>query len=143
MTEPSKYADILRALADGKQVQVSSRRMSPLDPITWADIEMMQVLGLIASAAGVFVTDLRIRPATMTITSAAGSWEFSEPLRVAPAIGSAYWIVDVDQQKMVSKIIWDGDSRDVLWLKRGLCHLTEEAAEAHASALILASGGTL
>ena len=47
------------------------------------------------------------------------------PLRTAPSTGAEYWVVDLTE----------GYQEEDL-LRNGICHLTKEAAELHAKALI-------
>jgi len=67
--------------------------------------------------------------------------KFPEPMRVAPAVGTHYWIVSVSEEFSYSST-WAGDKSDFYCLERGLCQSTKEAAELHRKALILVSGGT-
>ena len=41
----------------------------------------------------------------------------------------------------ISNTKWHSDSDDGVWLSRGLCHLTREAAEQHAAALLAVNRG--
>ena len=69
-----------------------------------------------------------------------GDIEFPEPMRVAPEIGTTYWTADIrarrDERVMADEWTWSNDKQDMLWLEAGICHLTSDAAEAHASALL-------
>jgi hypothetical protein len=61
---------------------------------------------------------------------------YPEPCLVAPERGTTYWYLNtfsVDQ--FCSNATWNNDSTDVLFLKRGIVHLTEENARLHAQAL--------
>ena len=66
-----------------------------------------------------------------------GELEFPEPMRVAPAIGTTYWAVQIDGTAAITEEwTWACDDQDRRALNRGLCHATKEAAEQHAKALI-------
>lgn len=54
-----------------------------------------------------------------------------------------YYVPMITETRLHVKYIWNGDTHDLLWLKRGLIHLTPEAAIAHAKALIKVSGVSL
>jgi len=84
-------------------------------------------------------TTYRRKPQTIKI----GEHEFPMPMREAPALGAMYWVVELTNSDVASETQWVNDSSDRLWLQRGLCHTTEEAALQHAKALIAISGGQL
>lgn len=69
--------------------------------------------------------------------------EHPEPVREPLENGQRYWIplAEEDDLTYVDGYEWSGCQVDMTWLKRGLLHLTREAAEAHARAIILAGGG--
>ena len=81
----------------------------------------------------------RRKPQTIKI----GEHEFPMPMREAPALGAVYWLVEPVNSDVASETQWVNDSLDRLWLQRGLCHATREAALQHAKALIAISGGQL
>ena len=58
------------------------------------------------------------------------------PERVAPPKCTKYWVPQVTASASRVFFQWDGDVVDMLHLTRGLVHLTEEAAVAHAKALL-------
>jgi hypothetical protein len=82
-------------------------------------------------------TTYRRKPQTIEI----GEHEFPMPMREAPALGSEYWLAGPTRRECAFKNTWSDDFVDRLWLQRGLCHATEEAALQHAKALIAISGG--
>lgn len=53
-----------------------------------------------------------------------------------------YYVPMITEIKLHVKYIWNGDTHDLLWLKRGLIHLSPEAAIEHAKALIKVSTTT-
>ena len=65
-----------------------------------------------------------------------GDLEFPEPMRVAPAAYAVYFVIDITRSDLYMKTSWTNDVPDNTFLKRGLCHTTQAAAEAHARALI-------
>ena len=79
---------------------------------------------------------VRRRPRTIKIAGI----EVPEPMRTAPPGGTTYWVADPRRFK-AHRVQWDGVPSEYWCLRRGLCHLTKEAAETHARALIIASGG--
>ena len=66
--------------------------------------------------------------------------EYPEPVREPLGVGQKYFLADPEYKIRVIKYYWTDSDVDLLWLKRGLIHLTREAAEAHSRAIILASG---
>ena len=82
-------------------------------------------------------TEYRLKPRTIRI----GEIDVPEPMRGAPEFGSVYFVADPITSKTAVKSKWDDCRTDRLCLDHGLCHTTEEAAIAHAKALILVSGG--
>lgn len=84
--------------------------------------------------------EYRFKPKTIKV----GEHEFPEPMRVAPIACTEYWTVEIRSggavvEGTVAKVanyFWYGDAQDVACLRAGICHLTKEAAEQHAKALI-------
>lgn len=70
-------------------------------------------------------------------------YEYPEPVREPLKDGQTYWIPFIceDELTYIDGYRWTDNWTDRFWLKRGLIHLTREAAEAHARAIILAGGG--
>lgn len=82
--------------------------------------------------------DYRIKPKTIRI----GDLDVPEPVRAALERGQKYWIVYFyGVGALACEATWNGDRTDDGWLSRGMIHLTREAADLHAKALILVSGG--
>lgn len=81
--------------------------------------------------------DYRRKPPTIRI----GKFDVPEPMRVAPAEGSEYWVAHLLGKP--PRWFWQSDEKDREWLKNGICHATKQAAELHARALIslTAEGG--
>lgn len=74
-------------------------------------------------------------------TTNINGYEFPEPLRVAPEEGTRYFGAATCTARLSFEYRWCGDKHDLQRLRRGRIHLTQEAAEAHARAEILATGG--
>ena len=71
-----------------------------------------------------------------------GGIHVPKPLMTPPPRGTQYWCAMMDEDAMAYAFTWHGDRYDELALKRGIMHVTEENAVAHAKALIKVSGGT-
>lgn len=71
----------------------------------------------------------RLKPRTINING----FEVPEPLRVVPAYGTQYFIVDLP---LVGSLTWTDSSDEYQWLKAGIIHLTRENAEKHLEALL-------
>ena len=71
-----------------------------------------------------------------------GGIHVPKPLMTPPPIGTPCWRVVIDDIPLADGLPWDGCEYDKIMLNRRILHLTKENAEAHAKALIKASGGT-
>lgn len=56
------------------------------------------------------------------------SYEEPEPLRVAPEVGSTYWIIHVWANSAVASFTWNGDTTDHQALAAGEAYATQEDA---------------
>ncbi|MBD2803056.1 hypothetical protein ID854_22070 [Xenorhabdus sp. M] len=74
----------------------------------------------------------RRKPRTIKI----GNYDVPEPVRVPLELDVAYWFVDFSQEGLVRGSSWDDCDFEHNALNKGLIHLTQEAAELHAKALI-------
>ncbi len=74
----------------------------------------------------------RRKPRTINING----FEVPEPVRVDLEDEQDYFLPDLSATLRTAQSRWGGDEMDAGWLKRGLIHLTREAAEAHARALL-------
>lgn len=85
----------------------------------------------------------RVKPRLMHATAMDGTVvEWPEPMRVAPDVGTEYWMPVPTTTPKNEPMIWDGDGFDKWLLGNGWCHATEENAAQHAKALaILTRGG--
>jgi len=65
--------------------------------------------------------------------------EVPEPMREKPEFGASYWIPDIwdtSGRLSSSEMTWEDHETDNDWFFTGICHLTREAAELHAKALL-------
>lgn len=76
------------------------------------------------------------------ITIRVGEFDVPEPLRVAPAVGTTYFMPELESEQLSGFSSWSNDELDFRWMSRGLCHLTREAANLHAKALLSFTAGT-
>lgn len=74
----------------------------------------------------------RIKPKTIKVNG----FDVPEPMRVALVAGSTYWVVSLVKAEMCVSYTWYNDRQDSLYLSRGICHTTAEAAVAHAKAML-------
>ena len=77
-------------------------------------------------------TELRFRPKMITV----GEHSFPHPMRVAPEIGTRYWVVDLTRSDLCWETSWMDGVVDKGYLERGICHTTQSDCAAHARALI-------
>ncbi len=74
----------------------------------------------------------RRKPRAITINGR----KVPEPMREAPKVGEKVYLASIDVGFKFNSITWEGDGIDRRLLSRGLVHSTEEAAIAHAEALL-------
>jgi hypothetical protein len=120
-----EYAELLHAIADGKQLQWES-----------------QSVGWVTQTAETCLKEFlcreypparyRIEPVTINING----FEVPEPMRVAPPFHSEYWTLWIYRSELGCAWNWINSEGDRKRLSRGICHTTKEAAEAHAKALL-------
>lgn len=72
-----------------------------------------------------------------------GGVSFPKPVSKALEEGQGYYLPDLTVTRLYYISQWHDTEVDKLRLKRGLVHLTEENAIAHAKALIKLSGGNV
>ena len=121
---PHPAADLLRAIADGEQMQESV--YTP-----WKNCGAHRAIELIAHG-----DDNRVRIAPRTIT--VNGIEVPEPMRVEPQLEAEYWVAEVTRERP-AKYLWHGGDIGKRWLRRGLLHTTEAAAQAHVDAILALS----
>lgn len=76
--------------------------------------------------------EYRRRPRPIRI----GEYDVPEPMREAPQLSTPYYFANCCDEDLVTARFWAGGPIDMRQLERGLCHLTAEAAELHAKALL-------
>lgn len=127
MTHP--YADILRAVADGKTVQMRRKKHAE----EWRTPENpLRFLG--DSCADEY--EFRVKPETIILAG----HEFPEPVRKSLKYGAPYFMVSL-RDAPYTEHRWRGYQHDHRGLKCGLIQLTAEGAVAQVKAMIAAIGG--
>jgi len=64
-------------------------------------------------------------------------FDVPEPIREVPRVGTTYYYANTVAILYLNKpLTWAGNAVDMELLRRGVCHLTKEAAEIHAKALV-------
>ncbi|MBD2791726.1 hypothetical protein [Xenorhabdus szentirmaii] len=76
--------------------------------------------------------EYRLKPHTIKI----GNYDVPEPVRKPLKRAQKYFVVATSRFFPAEAGIWDGAKIHMIYLERGLIHLTREAAELHAKALI-------
>lgn len=128
----TEYAEILRAIADGRRIQAGSAHPSdPATPTAWRHITHHAALRLITGKRS-GPLHLRIAPDVLSING----YEVQQGMATAPEMGSTYWYVDTTSPDGVAETVWDGSGFDQLLLARGLVHASLELAQPHARALL-------
>ena len=120
--------DIMRAWLDGETVEES------LSSGRWVEIGGPDK---VRSAVFEDYRVYRIKPRTIRI----GKYDVPEPEREAPMYGQKYYVPSITSEDRVSTRDWIKHSTDFSLLSSGLIHLTIEAAETHAKALLSLTGG--
>ena len=128
-TTPHPYADILRAIADGKNVQWQNSGGS------WQNQSVSETLMEISNEE-YSPARYRVAPRTITING----HEVPEPLREMPPDGTeVYWPSfgpEHGGNNTVGTEVGNFKDRLAVMLLQGLLHLTPKAAQAHAEALL-------
>lgn len=80
-----------------------------------------------------------IKPKFITING----HKVPEPLRTPPKLDERYYLADPIAINLYGSYIWKDQDSEQVWLRKGLIHLKEESAIAHAKAILsLVSGST-
>lgn len=125
---PHPQAEILRAIADGEELEQSCA----IQP-WWGAVRTSTVLLWIYHNPTRDCTPyFRIKPKTININGI----EVPEPMREEPKKGTQVWVADLMNAGEVTCTSWYSGVAHKDYLKNGLCHLTEEAAIIHANALL-------
>ena len=114
-------ADILRAIADGEDIEAFRRE-------EWFGITRMTALRYIYDG----IVPLRIKPKVISINGI----EVPEPMREEPEFNTEYWVADPVAAGGAVDFTWQNVAADERWLSLGICHLTKEAAAIHVNALL-------
>jgi len=122
---PHPQADILIAIAHGKTVQMRRKKhaeewRTPENPLCFLGDSCVDGY------------EWRVKPETITINGHEVPCPVREPLEK----GQVYWCVAPDSDTYTDTFLWGDDDLDKRLLRRGLIHLTKEAAVAHAEALL-------
>lgn len=75
-------------------------------------------------------------------TSTLNGFNYPSPFTEHPLVGDTVWVTDISSSAFCFDIEWTGEEYDIDIFNRGIVHLTQENAVAHAQAIILACGGT-
>lgn len=122
------YSIILKAVAEGKTVQVLEANVDPGIPSVWADITAEAALA--AVTAETYVPEyMRVKPDTVIING----YEVLAPLREAPACGTEYY--HASRSKTALKYVWAGSAMDYNFLDMGVVFLSKEDAAAYIKAV--------
>lgn len=78
------------------------------------------------------LTEYRRKPRTINING----FEVPEPVREPLQDWQKYFIPSLASDNGIDCHTWHGDEYDDKWLAKGIIHLTKEAAETHAKALL-------
>ena len=122
MTTPHPHADLLRAIADGRQMQIKR-------PSEWRDCDASTALAGLASVAP---HHIRIKPDTVTINGI----ECPAPMRVEPEMGSWYYAPTPTNEAKFTLWAWSNDATDQRFFAEGLCFATAADAAAVAKAML-------
>lgn len=77
----------------------------------------------------------------LTKTSEVNGFSYPVALTEPPSFNTIVYITDISSSDFCFDIVWTGEEYDVDVLNRGIVHLTQDNAVAHAQAIILACGG--
>ena len=127
MTTPHPQADLLRAIADGKQMQEERIDVAGT-PLKWVNCSSARALYLISCEESNLV---RIKPDTVTINGI----ECPAPMVDAPEKRTICWAPTIDRMEQAGWT-WHGTVDETLWLESGLCFVTKADAEAVAEAML-------
>lgn len=126
MTHP--YSIILKAVAEGKTIQVLEANVDPDIPGVWTDITAEEALASV-SAETYAPEDMRVKPDTVIINGR----EVLAPLREAPTCGTEYY--HVSRSKTFTKYVWRNSVMDYNFLDMGVVFLSKEDVAAYVKAM--------
>lgn len=122
------YSHILKAVAEGKTVQVLEANVDPNLPSVWIDITADDALADISEETYT-PEDMRVKPDTVVING----HEVMAPLREAPACGTEYY--NASRSKTSLEYVWRNSAMDYNFLDMGVVFLSKEDAAAYVKAL--------
>lgn len=111
---------VVQAAAEGEAIEFRS----PAG--TWRPKLGLEVPTLLAGI------QYRIKPKTIKVNG----FDVPEPMRKPPKINSTYWVVNLTYTDLCDDCKWEACVVDEMFLSRGICHITREAATAHALAML-------
>lgn len=126
MTHP--YSIILKAVAEGKTIQVLEANVDPDIPGVWTDITAEEALASV-SAETYAPEDMRVKPDTVIING----YKVLAPLREAPTCGTEYY--HVSRSKTFTKYVWRNSVMDYNFLDMGVVFLSKEDVAAYVKAM--------
>ena len=122
------YSAILKAIAEGKTVQVLEANVDPAIPGVWTDITAEEALTAVSTAT--YTPEyMRVKPDTVIING----HEVLAPLREAPTCGTEYY--HASRSKTALKYVWAGSAMDYNFLDMGVVFLSKEDAAAYVKAM--------
>ena len=122
------YSTILKAVAEGKTIQVLEANVDPDLPSVWIDITADDALADVSDESYA-PEDMRVKPDTVVING----YDVLAPLREAPACGTEYY--HITRSKTSLKYVWHNSAMDYNFLDMGVVFLSKEDAAAFAKAL--------
>ena len=122
------YSIILKAVAEGKTIQVLEANVDPDLPSVWIDITADDALADVSDESYA-PEDMRVKPDTVVING----YDVLAPLREAPACGTEYY--HITRSKTSLKYVWHNSAMDYNFLDMGVVFLSKEDAAAFAKAL--------
>lgn len=129
MTTPHPNADLLRAIADGKQMQCYDATNSR-DGRAW--INAVAEFALYELSKGSSGLPIRIKPDTIIVNGV----ECNAPMRVEPEMGNWYYTPTPTNEAKFTLWAWLNDASGQRLFAEGLCFATAEDAAAAARAMI-------
>lgn len=77
------------------------------------------------------------KPKMLSIAGSDGKYRsYPEPCRIELQDEQIYFVACATDTEMTHHVHWSGDECDIKYLERGLIHLTKEAAQQHAKAML-------
>lgn len=128
MTKPHKHKDLIIVWANGGTIQWWSDGQQ-----SWRDVHQSNLY-----QSNLYQPDFncdakfRVKPKTISINGI----EVPAPEQQALDTGTIYYMPSLLNSTLFGCCSWDNDGEDKRTLSRGLVHLTKEAAEQHAKALL-------